>query len=89
MAPSVNAPVVKAHAGSSSSSSQPPPAPAAATIYLVDLVAAGQQAATIMAQLAHVLQDPDVTKVLHDCRLVSSAGQCQGTSGWGRLCWPQ
>ncbi len=43
-------------------------------IYVVDLFAAGEEGATeVMAQLATVLQDSSITKVLHDGRMVSQS----------------
>ncbi len=56
----------------------PDAVPVPATIYVLDLVQAGQQAAaSMLGQLAPLLQDGGVTKVLHDARQVGASG-----AGW-------
>jgi hypothetical protein len=47
-----------------------------AAIYVVDLVQAGEAAAgRMVGQLAPLLQDSEVAKVLHDARLVGGGGE--------------
>jgi hypothetical protein len=57
----------------------PDAVPVPAAIYVLDLVQAGQQAAaSMLGQLAPLLQDGAVTKVLHDARQVGGSGAGAG-----------
>jgi hypothetical protein len=77
MAPSVT---ISSSSGIASTCGALPDAvPVPATIYVLDLVQAGQQAAaSMLGQLAPLLQDGGITKVLHDARQVRASGARAG-----------
>jgi hypothetical protein len=67
---------------SSTSGALPDAVPVPAAIYVLDLVQAGQQAAaSMLGQLAPLLQDGSITKVLQDARQVGGAGAWAGEQG--------